>query len=158
MPSRERQALIGCDVSTLPSSNSEPWLNPVAVAVLCWALGILAVFQPMFASGFSLTPGWPEHDPRLVNFMLEYRYQWLLGAPQVQLGSPPIFFPVLGVANYSEPVLAMLPFYVPFRAVGLDAYGSYQAWLLLIWSLMFLSEFGLLRAVVNTRAGDRKIK
>ena len=112
---------------------------------LGWIIGLLVMAWPTFSTGFAKVQG-GLGDSRLVNFSLEHSYRWLMGMPLAgELWSPPIFFPVRGIATYTDLMLGAAPFYWPWRWLGCDPHTAYQLWMLVIWSLNFLSCYLLLR-------------
>ncbi|MBM4268840.1 MAG: hypothetical protein FJ144_19865 [Deltaproteobacteria bacterium] len=115
--------------------------------ILCWLAGILVTFHPMLRSGFEHVPGWPSQDPRLVNFFLEHRWETLLSLlpPERGFWSPPIFFPHEGVTTYSEPLIAVVPLYGVWRALGAPPLLAYELFVLAIWSLNYVAGCVLLR-------------
>ena len=110
-----------------------------------WAAGLLASFWPTWTSGFALVQG-GLGDSRLVNFILEHSYRWLMGMPLAQdLWSPPIFFPVPRIGFYTDLMLGVAPLYWPWRWLGAEPHTAYQFWMLSCWSLNFLAAYLLLR-------------
>ena len=109
--------------------------------VVSWAVGLLVMAWPTFASGFQRVQG-GLGDSRLVNFTLEHSYRWLMGMPLAEdLWSPPIFFPVQNVAAYTDLMLGVAPLYWIWRWFGCDPHTAYQLWMLICWSLNFAACF-----------------
>jgi len=105
--------------------------------VVSWAVGLLVMAWPTFASGFQRVQG-GLGDSRLINFTLEHSYRWLMGMPLAEdLWSPPIFFPVQNVAAYTDVLLGVAPLYWIWRWFGCDPHTAYQLWMLICWSLNF---------------------
>ncbi len=108
-------------------------------------------FFPTLASGFASVQG-SLGDSRLVNFTLEHSYRWLAGLPLADsLWSPPIFFPVRGVAAYTDLMLGAAFLYWPWRAFGFDPLTAYQLWTLCVWSLNFFACYLLLRCGLRSQ-------
>jgi hypothetical protein len=111
---------------------------------LC-ALGILATGYPTLISGFAEVQGGPG-DPLLVNFILEHSYRWVAGMPlAADIWSPPIFYPVRGVATYTDLLFGLAPLYWPWRIVGFGPHTAYQCWMLCCWSINFLVCYLMLK-------------
>ncbi len=127
----------------------EPSRHPAALVAGCWLLGMLVTFHPTFTSGFARIQGWPDQDPRLINFQLEHAYRWL-SRDGTDLWSPPVFFPLKGVTTYSDPLLTTAPFYAPWRIVGLEPATAFQMWLLTVWTLNYAIGIVLLRRSFRT--------
>lgn len=106
------------------------------------ALGLALAFYPTLGSGFSQMQRDPM-DTRHLNFVLENGYRWLTG--DASLFSPNMFYPLTGVAAYTEVLLGVLPFYLPFRALGLEPDTAFQCWMLLVAALNYLAALLLLR-------------
>jgi hypothetical protein len=112
-----------------------PLLPPAAA----WLAGLLVAFYPVLLTGLARTPG-DLGDARLVNFLLEHDWRWLTGrAGHGDLWSPPVFYPVAHTAAYSDLLLAALPFYAPWRLLGLAPDTAFQLFLLTAVSLNFWS-------------------
>ncbi len=110
-----------------------------------WLPGILVAFYPTLHSGFRLVQG-GLGDSRLVNFTLEHSYRWLMGMQLADnLWSPPIFFPVQNVATYTDLMLGAAPFYWVWRWLGNDPHTAFQLWMLVCWTLNFVSCYLLFR-------------
>lgn len=111
-----------------------------------WLAGMLVAFHPTFASGFATVQGFPGNDPRLVNFLLEHSWLWLVGAPgHRDFWSPPIFFPQEGVAVYTELLVGAAPPYWLARALDAAPQTAYQLWILACWSLNYVAGYAMLR-------------
>ena len=112
--------------------------------MLC-ALGIVVTGYPTLVSGFAEVQG-GLGDPLLVNFTLEHSYRWVAGMPLAEdLFSPPIFYPVRGVATYTDLLLGLAPLYWPWRFVGCEPHTAYQWWMLSCWTFNFLACYFLLK-------------
>src|SRR5260370_254542 len=110
-------------------------LPPVAA----WLAGLLVAFYPVLFTGFARTPG-DLGDARLVNFLLEHDWRWLTGrAGHRDLWSPPVFYPAAHTAAYSDLLLSALPFYAPWRLLGLPPDTPFQLLLLTAVPLHFWS-------------------
>jgi len=125
--------------STLPSQ--------VTTAAVAGALlsGLLLSFYPTFRSGFRAMQADPL-DSRLINYILEHSYLWVAGDPLHQaFWSPPVFYPALNTAAYSETFLGTAPVYWVYRLVGVAPEMSYQWWLITLSALNFLVAYIFLR-------------
>lgn len=110
-----------------------------------WIVGLVTTAYPTLLSGFARVQG-GLGDSRLLNFVLEHSYRWLMGLPLADdLWSPPIFHPVRGVAAYTDLLLGLAPIYWPWRWLGAEPHTAYQLWMLSCWSLNFFAFYLLLR-------------
>jgi hypothetical protein len=108
-----------------------------APALLGWCCGLCLAFYPLFLSGFALVPG-ETGDTRLIHYLLEHGYRWLLREPPHRdLWSPPIFYPHPNTAAYSDLLLSAGPFYWCWRLLGISPETSYQLWMLTVASLNY---------------------
>ena len=119
--------------------------------MLGWAAALLLAFHPMLLSGLAQVPG-DLGDARLVNYLLEHGWLWLLHQPLHQdFWSPPIFYPAANTAAYSDLLITAGPFYWCWRAVGLPMDTAFQLWLLTISSLNYLAMYAFLGRVLRLR-------
>jgi hypothetical protein len=124
--------------------------NPALSPVLLWLIAISLFFHPTFLSGFRSVQG-DLGDSRLVNFTLEHSYRWLNGMPLAEdLWSPPLYYPTLNAATYTDPMLGVAPLYWPWRWLGCHPHTAYQCWMLICWSLNFFCFYLLLRKGFRT--------
>lgn len=85
-------------------------------------------------------------DPRLVNFILEHGYRWLLGYPaHADFWSPPVYYPHTNISAYSDVLIGVGPFYWVWRALGCEPDTAFLWWNLTVWSLNYGVMFVLLR-------------
>jgi hypothetical protein len=116
---------------------ASPRLAPAAA----WLLGTVFFFHQMFLSGFDRITG-DFADSRLCNYLLEHTFLWLTGRPgHERLWDLPIFHPAANVFAYSESFLGVAPLYWIWRLVGLPADTAFQAWLLTVASLGFVTAW-----------------
>jgi hypothetical protein len=109
--------------------------------LLAWAAGLLLAFGPVFASGFALVPG-DLGDARLIHYLLEHGYRWLIRDPNhLDLWSPAFFYPLTNVAAYSDLLLSAVPFYGCWRLLGVAPDTSFQLCLLTLVTLNFASMY-----------------
>jgi len=124
--------------------------NPILWPVVLWLIAISLFFSPTFLSGFRSVQG-DLGDSRLVNFTLEHSYRWLHGMPLAgDLWSPPLYYPTLNAATYTDPMLGVAPLYWPWRWIGCHPHTAYQCWMLICWSLNFFCFYLLLRKGFRT--------
>jgi hypothetical protein len=95
---------------------------------------VLIVIRPM-GLHFSIIPG-VYGDTRLINFVLEHFYNWILGAEK-GLWDTVAFYPYPLTLAFSDNLLGVAPFYVPFRLAGLDRESALQGWFLLSFGVNF---------------------
>lgn len=91
-------------------------LEIVAVIVLA-ACGLMLFFGPAIKSGFALYPG-DLGDWRFNGAVAEHWFAVLTGREQWR--DPIYYFPVKGMLGYSDALFLFVPFYVPFRIVGIE--------------------------------------
>jgi hypothetical protein len=103
-------------------------------------------------SGFRLVQG-DLGDTRMINFVLEHSYRWLMGMPLADdLWSPPIFFPLRDTAFLTDLLLGVAPLYWPWRWLGCEPQAAYQLWMITVWSLNFAAAYLLLRRILRAGA------
>lgn len=113
--------------------------------------GTVMAFHPIILSGFARMEADPG-DARHLNYVLEHGFRWVLSRPgHTELWSPPIFFPEKNTAAYSETLLGVLPFYAPWRIVGMQPDTSFQCWTLTISLLNFAACYLLLARFLGLR-------
>ena len=112
-------------------------------------LGLLMVGWPMLSTGFERVPGGPA-DARLVHYTLEHGHRFVMQREHhTSFWDPPLFFPARGVATYTDTMVSFLPFYSPWRWIGLSPVGAFQAFVLTIFILNFLAAFWSLRRLLE---------
>lgn len=110
-------------------------------AIAAWFVGMLLQFHPMLLSGMRKIEG-TRSDSRLVNYILEHGYRWLLGMPgHERFWSPPVFYPVPDTAAYSDVLLGVAPLYWLWRFAGLASDSAFQLWMLSLATLNFAAAF-----------------
>lgn len=122
--------------TTLRAARIWPWLFG--------AFGMLVMFAPTLASGFARM----QHDPgdtRLICYVVEHVLQALLHPGTVSFWSPPVFFPERDTLAYSDVLLGMVPFYAPFRALGLEPLSAFQGMQLTAAAVNMTGGYWLLR-------------
>jgi hypothetical protein len=109
---------------------------------LAWlTLGLLLVFHVQVFSGFALMQPDPG-DVRLVGYLLEHSWQWLLGNPlHPGLWQAPFFAPAANTGAYADTVIGLLPLYVPWRVLGLAPERALQAFVI----TLFAANYGIAR-------------
>jgi hypothetical protein len=106
-------------------------------------------FHPMILSGLARMETDPG-DARHLNYMLEHGFQWLRSNPgHADFWSPPFFFPEKNTSAYSETLLGVLPFYVPWRIAGFLPDTSLQLWTLTVSLLNFGAVYLLLTRLLG---------
>lgn len=117
------------------------WIAPL----VAWATGMVAAFYPALSSGFAelqIHAG----DPRLVHYILEHSYLWLVREPlHASFWSPPLHFPATGVGAYSDTMVGAAPFYWIWRVLGIGPSPAYQLWMMACLSLNFVAAYLFLR-------------
>jgi len=117
----------------------------LAVPSLFAAAGMVMTFYPTLFSGFARIQN-DSGDTRHLNYVLEHGYRWLARAPiDRDLWSPPIFYPEPNTAAYTELLLGVVPFYVPWRLMRFDPDTAFQLWMLAISVLNFAAMYWFLR-------------
>jgi hypothetical protein len=115
------------------------------MAVLWWAIAMVAAFYPVLLSGGKLMEGYIG-DTRLLNYVLEHDYCWMLGDPHhASLWNPPYFYPQPDVLAYCDLLLGAVPWYAPWRLAGFLPDTAYQWWTATILTLDFTLAWLLLR-------------
>ena len=111
-----------------------------------WLAGLVVAFYPALCSGFrrlQIGPG----DPRLIHYILEHSYLWLIGRTHhTSFWNPPVFYPTPNVGAYSDTMLGAAPFYWVWRMAGLEVGMSFQLWMMTCLSLNFFTAYLFLTA------------
>ena len=140
---------------SLPETSDRPAARRPIEAGLVLAfccVGVMFAFHPMILSGFAKCQTNPG-DPRLVNYILEHEYQCMWGRyPHRRLWSPPIFHPLQDTAAFTENLLSMWPFYVPWRLAGLLPDTAFQLWTITVAVLNYAAGFLFLRRCLKLGA------
>ncbi|MDT7952413.1 MAG: hypothetical protein RQ966_12995 [Acetobacteraceae bacterium] len=111
-----------------------PWL--VAIA------GTLLYHRYTIASGFDAVQA-DVGDSRYIAFMLEHWNTWAHG--HARLGSPLIFWPVLGTLGYSDALAGMGVVHIALRAAGLGVFTAMNVQLVALSLAAFAATYWLLR-------------
>jgi hypothetical protein len=120
-------------------------VHRILVPFSAWALGIGCFFNHTIRSGFELIQG-DLGDTRLINFILEHSYRWLLQIPpHTSFFDPPVFYPQLNVSAYTDLLLGVAPFYWPWRILGFAPDSAYQLWMIVLASFNFVATYTLLK-------------
>ena len=107
--------------------------------LLLWLGGMVLAFYPVLFSGFARVSG-DMGDARLLNYLLEHGYRWLLRQPPHRdLWSPPFFYPEANVGAYSDILLSAGPGYWPWRLLGCAPETAFQLCLMALVTLNYLS-------------------
>ncbi len=116
------------------------------------AAAIVLAFHPMLFSGLAQIPG-DLGDARLINYLLEHTWRWLLREPlHCDIWSPPVFYPATNTAAYSDLLFSAAPFYWCWRAIGLHPAAAFSCWLLTVSSLNYLAMYVLLARGLRLRS------
>ena len=122
----------------LARARSLAW--PVAGAIA----GLFFAHWPMLSTGLGQVQ-YDIGDTRLINFIFEHSWKWLIGAPAHQrLFDAPFFFPARNVLAYSETLVGSAPLYWLFRVFGARWDTSFQLWLVSASTLNFATFYLLL--------------
>ena len=112
-----------------------------AAPAALWLVGMLLAFYPVLFSGFTHVSG-DLGDARLLNYLLEHGYRWLLRRPaHHDLWSPPFFYPERNVGAYSDILLSAGPCYWPWRLLGCSPESAFQLCLMMLVTLNYLSFY-----------------
>jgi hypothetical protein len=122
-------------------------------AVVLAALALGMYLLPLRALGARLTsmPG-DLVDGRFNVYVLEHGWRVLRGQ-EARFWDAPFFYPEPNVIAWSDSHLGTLPFYVAFRAVGVDRETSAQLWLLVLCVLNYVACAWVLRRVSASWVG-----
>jgi hypothetical protein len=116
------------------------------------AAAALLAFHPMLFSGLAQIPG-DLGDARLINYLLEHTWRWLLREPlHRDIWSPPVFYPATNTAAYSDLLFSAAPFYWCWRVVGLSPDAAFACWLLTVSSLNYLAMYVFLARLLRLRS------
>lgn len=111
--------------------------------------GLAFFFHGTLRSGFRLHQD-SATDCRQINFLLEWGHRCLSGDSICEsFWSPPIYHPDAGTSALTETLLGLLPFYSPFRWLGMPPIWAQYACEAALLALDFLLAFWLLRRFVG---------
>lgn len=92
-------------------------------------------------------------DIRLLQYLFEHNWRWLLHDPlHPDLWQAPFFYPADNVGAYSDTLLALLPFYAPWRLLGMAPDSALQAASMAIFAANFAIAYRLLRQTLGFSA------
>ena len=112
--------------------------------ILILVVAALHLGQSILVSGGRSIPG-DMGDTRLNNGLLEHGFAALCG--KYPWLSPGQFYPTPDTLTYSENLWGTLPFYIPFRWLGMGIESAFQAWII-TWALFNAAAvFLLLRSL-----------
>ena len=111
-------------------------------------LGAAVFFRVQWLSRFDIVSG-DALDGRLVVYIHEHLFQWLLG--HVALASPPFYYPQPHVLGYSDALLLDLVPYAALRVAGLDPFLSHQLTGIALTLLGYVCFIGCLRYAFAVR-------
>jgi hypothetical protein len=114
------------------------------LVVLGGVVALLLSHHPALLSGLRLVQG-DEGDVRFNHYVLEHGWRFVSGDPaHARFWDPPMFHPEPNTAAYSDVLLGVAPFYWVWRALGLGADLSWQAWALTMAALNYAAAVWLL--------------
>ncbi len=100
---------------------------------------------PMIFSGFARIQT-DLGDSRLIHYLLEHGYRWILRAPtHLDFWSPPYFFPEKNTAAYSDVLLSVGPVYWLWRRLGASPDSAFGLWMLSMSALNYAAGLLLFR-------------
>lgn len=124
------------------------WLIPITGCLV----GLFLTFYPMLLSGFRRMVPDPG-DTRFNAYVLEHGFRWITGDPlHRSFWDPPIFYPALNTAAYSDVLLGVAPFYWVWRWMGLKPDAAFQCWMLTVSALTYLAAYLPLRRTLRVSA------
>ena len=113
-------------------------------AWLC-ALGVVMTSLPVIADRFGSVQG-DLIDGRIVHYFLEHGYRWAVRSPlHTSLWDAPFFHPMRNALAYSDAMIAVVPFYAPFRLIGLPPDTSFQWWVMTVMAATFWCAYAVAR-------------
>ncbi len=108
-----------------------------------WCIGMIYFPITLMNWDLSFIPG-DLGDARLNNYLLEHGFLWLIGEVHI-FWNAPFFYPALNVMAFSDNHLGSLPIYTFFRLLTFDRETAFQLWILVLFSLNFISCYYILR-------------
>jgi hypothetical protein len=118
------------------SAMSRPEKAPYLALVGGLLIGLLSIL-PYFSSTLEYIPGDPG-DTRLSIYSLEHGYKWITGQTGESFFDAPFFYPARESMRYTDTFFGGLPFYLPFRMLGIDRETSFQLFIIVGYALNFL--------------------
>ncbi len=126
-------------------------LREWGLPILAWAVGMVVAHSPMIFSALRQMQ-WDLGDTRLLVYVLEHSFRWVMRSPHhLDFWSPPFFYPARNVAAYSENLLGVAPFYWSWRWLGAPMDSAFQLWILSVSTLNFAAAYALLRRALVHR-------
>jgi hypothetical protein len=124
----------------------------MAIPLAIGCLGLIVSVYPMISSRLHRTHG-GLGDARLVNYLLEHGYRWVMQYPgHENFWDAPVYYPYPNVSAFTEVMLGVGPFYWTWRWLGFAADTSFQLWLLTVWALNFAASYWMLRCCLQAGA------
>lgn len=117
-----------------------------------WVAGLAVASYPALLSGFESVQVYAG-DPRLVGYILEHSWRWLVGEElNASFWSPPAFYPQEGVGGYSDTLVGAAPFYWVWRWAGIGPGVALQLWMMVALSLDYWAAHLFLSRCVRVPA------
>ena len=110
-----------------------------SVVAMVGVVGVVMAHYPMLASGFRRIQT-DLGDSRLIHYLLEHGYRWMLRERgHERFWSPPFFYPVENVEGYSDTLLGVGPVYWVWRLLGFSVDVSFGLWMVSVSVLNYLA-------------------
>jgi hypothetical protein len=110
----------------------------IAVLLALTACGLFYFFGKTFESGFAILPG-DLGDWRYNNIIAEHWFSVLKG--EARWRSPIFFYPAKGMLGYSDAIFLFVPFYIPFRLLGIDSAIAFALCFMSVIGFGFVSSY-----------------
>jgi hypothetical protein len=125
-------------------SSRQGWAGALSLAIV-GLVGLVMMYHPMLFSRFARIQTAAD-DPRLINYLLEHSYLWIIGKPSHRsFWDIPFFYPARNVAAFSDTLLTVAPLYWAYRVLGFLPDSAFQLWMLTVAALNYLAGYWLLR-------------
>lgn len=109
-------------------------------------IGLVMFFHQFVSSGFDVMPG-SLLDARLINYILEHIYSWVIGVENHrELFSMPFYYPMKNTLFLSDTFLSVAPIYIFYR-LFFDPYHSYGFLVMTFVILNYVSFYFLLKKI-----------
>ena len=118
----------------------------IAVLVALTACGLFYFFGKTFESGFAVHPG-DLGDWRYNNVIAEHWFSVLKG--EARWRSPIFFYPAKGMLGYSDAIFLFIPFYVPFRLLGIDAALAFALCFMCVVGFGFVASYWFMSRIMK---------
>jgi hypothetical protein len=123
-----------------------------AGVLLGWAVALWTAHYSMLGSQLRQIQG--NGELYVNSYFLEIGYRFATGMlPRADFWNPLCFFPAKNVMAYSDLMFSFLPFYAPWRLVGIEPDTAFQLWVFSVTTVNYVLCFAFLRKCIGAGYG-----